>query len=500
MSLEAKIGAKVETAIKTNADNPNLSEVYKDWSNNENKEQNQKERKDINEALHKGGLLTNLTIINMAEVTKDGKKITVVETYDSKKQSLQFRDAENFRNVLTEHQLEPALKNSKVATDKIAEVMSSEEKAVQFLAEDTDTARFGKTEPKVDEKTTSGTDDKEIKDGKESEDKTPKMTGKEYQIQAGDNLWKIAKNELLIGQKEGTVIPAKKIQEYIQQIAAANQNGEGAVKNIDRIYAGKTIILPPGVAPTDANTQTENNNKPDANTNSAETVKNTAATTENSKFSPVANTYYNPTIGATEADLEGAALTKYFEKMKNLDGDKNGKDYVTAREIQTFVEQNIQKAGTDPKAPTSAELAALTRASQHAYRIACTSNDETFWFEDGLTKNDVTGFAAQEKEFEGQYQARHYVANHFNNFAPGKDFVSVETIKTYRDSLKLSPQCADELAAVENLLVQLAKNRFNDDSILRKSDAKQQIKDTISGSSYQEYGGATYKVPLVPSK
>ncbi len=473
MTLEAGIGAKVETAIATNPDKPNFGEVYKDWKNNESKEENQKERAAINEALHKGKkILPSVSIIDFGTVAADGGIVDYVDTYDSETNKMQRRDLKDF-----------SVKQEKDLTEEMKRDGLNDEQVVKLLADSVD---------KNKDKPQTTTD--------------AKADVKPYQIQPGDNLWKIAKNELNeINKASGDVDKkpsTKDIQDFIQKIQQANQSGDGAIENIDRIYAGKTLNIP--VAKTKAEKSDSNYVAPNPDvtptpdkTPTQDVVKNTSASIPASPFKAEANTYANPTIGADQAKEEAEVLNKYFDKMRTLDGDPSGAEYLTADEIKGFVAASKDKTAIveGEPIPDAQEIAALERAAKHIHRIAGTNDDEFFFESSGATRKDIEGFAEQEKEFEGRYQARFYLDNHFNNLAGEKNAVSVSQIKEYREKLSVDSTKAAELVAVDNLLDQLKKAGYRDGSPVLRGDSKE-IRKEVRGFSYQEHGGAYIPVPV----
>ncbi len=501
MTLEAGIGAKVETAIANNPDKPNFGEVYKDWKNNDNKEENQKERAAINEALHKGKkILPSVSIIDFGTASTASGNVDYVDTYDSGTNKMQRRDLKDF-----------SVKLEKDLTAEMTKKGLNDEQVFQILANDIDNKKDKPTNTSLEEEKSKKKYNSTTDETKTDEKTDVKTEVKSYEIKPGDNLWKIAKTQLNdINKASGDVDKkpsTKDIQDFIQKIHQANQSGDGAIKNIDRIYAGKTLNIPvvKDKAPTQDKTPTTEIN-PDGTptpdkTPTPDVVKNTSAV-ETNPFKAEANTFANPTIGADQAKEEAEVLNKYFDKMSTLDSDASGADYLTADEIKGFVAASKDKTAKveGEPIPTAQEIAALERAAKHIHRIAGTNDDEVFFESSGATKKDIEGFAEQEKLFEGKYQARFYLDKHFSNLAGDRNSVSVTEIKAYRETLNGDAKNAAELAAIDNLLDQLKRGGYRDGSVVLRANSKQltQIRNDVGGYSYQEHGGANIRESAPP--
>ncbi len=508
MSIETGVGEKTEKAIAEKKDKPDLTPVFEDWKNNASGAENTAERKTINDAVHKR--LPNITIIDFG-IGETADQPKLVETYNAENHSIEIRKVEDF-SIVKSDDLSKPMQDRKLTDDQV----------VQLYSEKVDK---DKDKSKAKGESDSGNTDKSPEVSKD-----PAITDvKQYTIQPGDNLWKIARREIgeankANGKPESMPSPLE-VKAFIDKIVFANQNGDGAIKNANLIYTGKTLNIPieksakkEEIAPekkdekepvkqdpetetpenkTKENQEPDNKEKsPSDNEENVDVKPSSANSDPSGRFIAKPNTYENPTIGAEEAAREAAVLTKYFDQMRTLDANQSGNDYVTKEEINKFIAASKANSSKDTEqtVPNADEIKVLERAAEHTYRIACTSDDQTF-SESAITKKDIESFSAQEKDFEGQYQARFYLDKHFDKLAHGKNSVFVSEIKTYRDSLKSDANSASELAAVDNLLDQLAKARFGDSSALIKSQVRAQIRDNVAGYSYQEYGGRSYPLP-----
>ncbi|MDQ5934440.1 MAG: LysM peptidoglycan-binding protein [Cyanobacteriota bacterium erpe_2018_sw_21hr_WHONDRS-SW48-000092_B_bin.40] len=493
MSIEAGIGEKTEKAISNKNDKADLSSVFDDWKNNTSKAENQAERTSINNALHK--FLPKLSIIDF---TTDETGAKYVTTFDGQNNKLQRRTVNDFKVVEGQES---------DLTKDMAKKNETPEQVVQFLTTQVDAKK------EADGK-------KSVEQSKTEEAKVGEV--KPYAIQPGDNLWKIAQRQLAednkANGKSDATISVNAVKALVDKILAANQEGDGAIRNANLIYAGKTLNIPVEkkeapktqeepkvekqeeieVKPSSANT--ESSNKTTTATTSTTTTSSSNAASDS--FTPKSDTYYNPTIGADEAAKESAVLNKFYEQMRGLDGDESGKAFVTAAEINKFVEANkthLPRTDGQP-VPNAEEIELLERAANNIVRIAGSSDDELLFESSGATRKDVQIFAEQEKDFEGRFQARFYLDKHFDRLTAGKDHISVAEIKAYRDQLLTRPNSEAEVRAVDNVLVQLGKQGFKDGSILFRSNAKAAIRDDIAGSKYAEYGGRSYPIPAVAAK
>jgi len=503
MSFEDGIGEKTKKAIDANKDHPDFTLVFADWKNNTSKKENQAERDIINDALH-SKYLPNVTIIDF---TTDETGAKYVTTFDGQNNKLQLRTVNDFKVVEGQES---------DLTKDMAKKNETPEQVVQFLTTQVDAKK----------------DAENKKIAEQSKTDEAKGEVKQYAILPGDNLWKIAQRQLAednkANGKSDAVISVNAVKALVDKIVAANQEGDGAIKNANLIYAGKTLNIP--VEKKEA-AKTEEEQKEDpkaekkeapktqeepkvekqeeievkpssANTESSNKTTPTTTNAASDSFTPKSDTYYNPTIGADEAANESAVLNKFYEQMRGLDGDESGKAFVTAAEINKFVEANkthLPRTDGQP-VPNAEEIQLLEKAANNIVRIAGSSDDELLFESSGATRKDVQVFAEQEKDFEGRFQARFYLDKHFDRLTAGQDHISVAEIKAYRDQLVTRPNSEAEVKAVDNVLVQLGKQGFKDGSILFRSNAKAAIRDDIAGSKYAEYGGRSYPIPAVAAK
>lgn len=527
MSIEAGIGEKTEKAISNKNDKADLSSVFDDWKNNTSKAENQAERTSINNALHK--VLPKLSIIDF---TTDETGARYVTTFDGESNKLQLRTVNDFKVVEGQES---------DLTKAMAEKKETPEQVVQYLSTQVDAKKDADSKKSVEQ---SKTDEAKVGEVKQ------------YAIQPGDNLWKIAKREIVEANKangKSDAVPSpNEVKAFIDKIVLANREGDGAIKNANVIYAGKTLNIPvekkevpkteeepkaenkevpkteeepkaeKKEAPkTDEEPKVENKEVPktqeepkvekqeeievkpsSANTEPSNKTTNATTNVPADSFTPKADTYYNPTIGADEAAKESAVLNKFYEQMRTLDGAESGKAFVTAAEINKFIEANkthLPRTDGQP-VPNAEEIELLEKAAKNIVRIAASSNDELFFESSGATRKDVQIFAEQEKDFEGRFQARFYLDKHFDRMTAGQDHISVAEIKVYRDQLATRPNSEAEVKAVDNVLVQLGKHGYKDGSILFRDNAKAAIRDEVGGSSYAEYGGRSYPIPVVAAK
>jgi len=544
MSIEAGIGEKTEKALGEKKDKPDLSSVFDDWKNNTNKAENQTERAAVNKALHK--VLPNLSIIDF---TTDEKGEKYVTTFDGESNKLQLRTVSDFRVVKgQESDLTKAMAEKKATDEQVVQYLSDQVDDKVDIKRETETKTETKTngdQPKPDETKTDET----------KTDETKSVNVKQYEIQPGDNLWKIARREIAESNKANgkpdSAPSTLEVKAFIEKIVMANQSGDNPVKNANLIYSGKTLNIPvekqqnktpvvdpatekaenttPVVDPAtekaenttpvvDPATEKNENKTPVADpatekkeeidvepvsaNSSKSDVVNSASTSSANQFVPDANTFYNPTIGGAEADKEGAVLGKYFEQMRALDGNESTKAYVSADEINKFIEaskSHLPRKDGQP-VPSAEEIELLEKAAKNIGRISKVSDDEFFTDSSGATRKDVQMFAEQEKDFESRFQARFYMDKHFDRLAAGQNHISVADIKTYREQLATQPNSEAELKAVDNVLVQLGKGGFNDGSVIFKDNAKASVRQEVAGSSYGEYGGRGYSLPPVAAK
>ncbi len=502
MSIEAGIGEKTEKAISNKNDKADLSSVFDDWKNNTSKAENEVERTSINNALHK--VLPKLSIIDF---TSDETGTKYVTTFDGQSNKLQLRTVNDFKVVEGQES---------DLTKAMAEKKETPEQVVQYLTTQVDAKKDADSKKSVEQ---SKTDE-------------AKGDVKQYAIQPGDNLWKIAKREIVEANKANgkpdAVPSTDEVRAFIDKIVSANREGDGAIKNANLIYAGKTLNIPveKKEAPkTEEEPKAENKEAPkteeeqkvepkvekqeeievkpsSANTEPGNNKTTTTNTSGSDAFTPKSDTYYNPTIGADEAAKESAVLNKFYEQMRGLDGDESGKAFVTTAEINKFVEANkthLPRTDGQP-VPNAEEIELLEKAAKNIGRIANSSDDEMFFESSGATRKDVQIFAEQEKDFEGRFQARFYLDKHFDRLTAGQDHISVAEIKAYRDQLATRPDSEAEVKAVDNVLVQLGKQGYKDGSILFRDNAKASIRDEVAGSNYAEYGGRSYPIPVVAAK
>lgn len=512
MSIEAGISEKTEKALGEKKDKPDLSSVFDDWKNNTNKAENQTERAAVNKALHK--VLPNLSIIDF---TTDEKGEKYVTTFDGDSNKLQLRTVSDFSVVKGQES---------DLTKAMAEKKATDEQVVQYLSDQVDDKVDTKKETET--KTETKTNGDQPKPDETKADETKSVDVKQYEIQAGDNLWKIARREIAESNKANgkpdSAPSTLEVKAFVEKIVMANQSGDNPVKNANLIYSGKTLNIPvekqenktpvvdpateknenktPVADPTTVEKKEEIDVKPvSANSSKSDAVNSASASSAN-QFVPDANTFYNPTIGGAEADKEGAVLGKYFEQMRALDGNESTKAYVSADEINKFIEaskSHLPRKDGQP-VPSAEEIELLEKAAKNIGRISKVSDDEFFTDSSGATRKDVQMFAEQEKDFESRFQARFYMDKHFDRLAAGQNHISVADIKSYREQLATQPNSEAELKAVDNVLVQLGKGGFKDGSVIFKDNAKASVRQEVAGSSYGEYGGRSYSLPPVAAK
>lgn len=515
MSIDAGVGEKVDSVLKDKSDKPNFSSVFEEWSNNTSKAENQAERKIINDVVQK--YLPNVSIINFGVGKSPTGEDKYVETYDSYTHKLEVRKVEDF-SVVQSQDFTTGLKANNM----------TDETVVQKLTEQVDNEK----EQAQEKKGKVDRDNRSNYQNKETKSNTPVNTEvQQYQIRAGDSLWQIAQRRLAEDNKANgkpdAVISVKAVKAYVDKIVAANQEGDGTIKDPNLIYTGKTLNIPiekkadnKTVPDSPNDTKKEPASKVDdsSDTNKASENKapdsrvpasndgdkkndsdseSTAVPTFELKFTADPNTYDNPTIGSVDAATEAAVLKKYFGPMQKMFDYRSGNDELTKEEITEFVAKckngTVRLNGQDK--PTSVELKALENAAKHLNRIANVEFDFALGQGKGASSKDIANFARQENDFEGRYQARFYLEKHFDRFAKGKSEVTVAEIKEYRSGLSLNPQSADELRAVDNLLAQLAKSKVADTTVLNKADAKTAVSEKVNGSTYETYGGASYPAP-----
>jgi|JI10StandDraft_1071094.scaffolds.fasta_scaffold07919_3 LysM repeat protein len=495
MSIEAGIGEKTEKAISNKNDKADLSSVFDDWKNNTSKAENQAERKSINDAVHK--YLPNVSIINFVVGKTPSGEAEFVETYDSSTHKLEVRKVEDF-SVVQSQDFTNGLKAQKM----------TDETVVQKLTEQVDNEK----EESPEKKTEVNNNNSSNYQTNETESNSSVNTEvQQYQIQSGDSLWKIAQRHLAEDNKANgkpdAAISVKAVKAYVDKIVAANQEGDGVVKDPNLIYTGKTLNIPiekkadtKSVPDPTNDTEKEPESKaPDSKLLPTKDSESTSVPTSELKFTAAPNTYDNPTIGSKDASTEAAVLKKYFAPMQKMFDYRSGNDELTQEEITEFVAKckNGTASLNGQTMPTLDELAALENAAKHLNRIANVGFDFALGQGKGASSKDIENFERQENDFEGRYQARFYLEKHFDRIAPGKSEVTVAEIKEYRTRLTSIPQSADELKAVDNLLAQLAKSKVADSVVLNKANAKTAISEKVDGSSYEGYGGASYPATQV---
>lgn len=234
MSIEAVIGAKTEKAISEKKDKPDLSSVFDDWKNNTSKAENQAERKSINEAVHKH--LPNITIIDFGTGKTPAGEAKYVETYDSSTHKLEVRKVEDF-SVVQSQDLTKDLETRKM----------TDEQAIQTLTDNVDSYKTAENKTEQPAK-----DKPEVVDPAKPEAIT---ATKQYTIQPGDNLWKIARREIAEANKASgkpdSVPSAVEVKAFVDKLIFANQSGDSPVKNANLIYAGKILNVPVETAPAE---------------------------------------------------------------------------------------------------------------------------------------------------------------------------------------------------------------------------------------------------------
>lgn len=475
MSIEEGIFDKTKKALDANKDHPDFTSVFDDWKNNTSKKENQAELKLVNDAAR--GLLPNLTI---TDFTTDKAGKTFVVTLDEKTKTLQRRTLENFTPV----------------------------------------------DPRPLESDTKKDEDEKSNYQQPNKPETKPENVEVYAIKPGDNLWKIARHKLEevnnANGKSGTKPSTIEVKALIDKIVAANQEGDGAIKDPNLIYTGKSLNIPidkPATPPPSKDKPTDEKKGSDktapeiTNNTNGETANKTPDTKADAskknekngqssdqtdlvpsvslKFSADPNTRENPTIGGEEAAREAAVLKKYFTVMQNpFDRGSNNKE-LTATEITQFVAQCRTKTpGSIFAGVPEEDLKTLELAAGHIDRIGKTGYDGLLTM-NGATVRDIDCFAKQEKDFEDRYQARFYLENFFSKISNGRDRLTVSEIRTYRESIGTNSSDAAELKAVDNLLAQLAKSKVTDFDALNKADAKAAISEKVDGSTYGVFRGSS---------
>ena len=219
MSIEAGIGEKTEKAISNKNDKADLSSVFDDWKNNTSKEENQAERTSINNALHK--VLPELSIIDF---TTDETGAKYVTTFDGQTNKLQLRTVNDFKVVEGQES---------DLTKAMAEKKETPEQVVQYLTTQVDAKKDAEYKKNAEQPKTDEAKVGEVK---------------QYAIQPGDNLWKIAKREIVEANKangKADALPSpNEVKAFIDKIVLANGEGDGAIKDANLIYAGKILNIP----------------------------------------------------------------------------------------------------------------------------------------------------------------------------------------------------------------------------------------------------------------
>jgi|GEM_PF-3527437 len=275
MSLDAAgISNKAEAALthydatKKETEKINFNEVFVEWTNNTNRQENQTERAALNDTVHKH--LPDCSIIDMG---KNGEQKLLV-VYDKKTHHVQARSVDDYSKIVEDYDASPALTKMKMTDDQF----------VQFLAKNADDRHEKENKDRTGDKSAQSQPNANAKSNDNpapnSKDEQPTKAEKtsEYQIKPNDTLWKIASRSLIEGRSADQKEPLThdQIRARIKEIMDLNKSGPTSIHNQDRIYIGHKIILPGQAAAKSepqpkSETQSQSQSKPakqwDANTN-----------------------------------------------------------------------------------------------------------------------------------------------------------------------------------------------------------------------------------------
>lgn len=155
--------------------------------------------------------LPNVTIIDF---TTDETGAKYVTTFDGQNNKLQLRTVNDFKVVEGQES---------DLTKDMAKKNETPEQVVQFLTTQVDAKK----------------DAENKKIAEQSKTDEAKGEVKQYAILPGDNLWKIAQRQLAednkANGKSDAVISVNAVKALVDKIVAANQEGDGAIKNANLI-------------------------------------------------------------------------------------------------------------------------------------------------------------------------------------------------------------------------------------------------------------------------